>query len=178
MFKRLPLALALLSGSVLSAQGALTRPALGFHLSNLAGDLAMGFDATSPTFLKGSLAFRASADLALRQGNPIAAPQAMTSEGYGVGKLGVVGMGGRVAEGIRVYGEGGFLFASPKPSFSKEPSRLGGYGHFGFEFLLGKRGSYFIELGTVGLNAHADRQVGSPIYLNGFAVGTGMRIYL
>jgi hypothetical protein len=87
-----------------------------------------------------------------------------------------------VAGCIRLYGEGGLLLVLPGQSFATERTHTGGYGHFGFEFLMGapgrQRASYFMELGTVGAEARADRQVGKPIYMNGFSISTGIRLYL
>lgn len=174
----------ILAGLRLQAQSAgtgATGPAMGFHLARLGGDPALGIELTSPYGAHGNLAVRGSLDLAERQGYPSTAPSEMTSEAYGVAKVGLVGVGGLLAGCIRLYGEGGLLAAFPKKSFSSRSSELGGYGHFGFEFLIGPpsrpRCSYFVELGTVGTRVRADRQVGRPFYLEGFSTGTGFRFY-
>jgi len=57
---------------------------------------------------------------------------------------------------------------------------FGGYGHFGFEFSMPNTSgsvslSYFIELGTNGIGAKTNSK---DTYLNGFAVSTGLRVYL
>jgi hypothetical protein len=57
---------------------------------------------------------------------------------------------------------------------------FGGYGHFGFEFFMPKASgplssAYFIELGTNGIGAKTNS---GQSYLNGFAVSTGLRVYL
>ncbi len=83
-------------------------------------------------------------------------------------------------EDIRLYGEGGFLFVFPDSSFDSDTFVFGGYGHFGFEFSMPNTSgsvslSYFIELGTNGIGAKTNSK---DTYLNGFAVSTGLRVYL
>lgn len=168
--------------SLLPSQEATPRAAMGFAFSSLAGDFGMSLEATSPYVWKERAAARISIGTAYRQGIPLSNPTETHSETYTYATLGLVGVGGTLPGGLRLYGEGGLLVAFPRAAFSDHSSHAGGYGRFGFEFLMGPRrhqgASCFFELGAVGLEAHAEKQVGSPIYLNGFTISTGLRIYL
>jgi hypothetical protein len=158
------------------------RPSLGFHLANLDGNPAVGLEATSSYLGHGSLAFRVSADRAAHRGLPAAGPAEEQMGQFGLVRAGVVGVGGVVAGCIRLYGEGGVFAAFPSAGLSSQGTQWGGYGHFGFECLFGRPAhapcAYFIELGTVGSGARAERMLGRPTYLNGFVTRVGFRLFL
>lgn len=63
----------------------------------------------------------------------------------------------------------------PSDAFSSRSVQFGGYGLFGFEFLLDQHMRYFLEAGGVGTGARADRIEGAPIYSNGFVINVGVR---
>jgi hypothetical protein len=96
-------------------------------------------------------------------------------------KAGLVGVGGKAGENIRLYAEGGILFAFPHSSFSSADFEFGGYGHFGFEFFFDptdrSHSLYYVELGTTGVDLKADRWADEPVLLNGFAVTVGYRLH-
>jgi hypothetical protein len=93
-------------------------------------------------------------------------------------QLGIVGVGGKINNSIRLYGEGGVIAILPDSDFSSNDSEFGGYGLFGFEFFFQEAHNYFIELGGVGTGARADKVLTEPIYSNGFIVNVGYRYIL
>lgn len=99
---------------------------------------------------------------------------------YTVYKLGLIGVGGMINQSIRLYGEGGIVYIIPNDDFSEENSVSGGYGLFGFEFFMNKGSSicYFIELGSMGIGASAEKLPGKPLYANGFSTSVGLRVHL
>jgi hypothetical protein len=142
------------------------------QLLERAGSLGLGAEVTSPYFLWERVAVRVRGELVWDRvdWNPF----------YAV-KGGLVGVGGYIADSIRLYGEGGVLFVFPTSALSTQDVGFGGYGHFGFEFLVQPFArshlSYLIELGTTGSGIRADQLAGSPFLVNGFAVSTGLRLY-
>jgi hypothetical protein len=145
-----------------------------FSIADSAGDLDFGGGLQSP-LLFGALAFRLDCYAAWRDGVAGAAGEAWTP--YLIGRLGVLGFGGSVAEGIRLYGTGGLLLALPDPSFSTAAFVLGGFGAFGIELFANRSLCYFVELGANGIGALAELMPGSPLYLNGFEARVGLRLY-
>lgn len=147
----------------------------GFQLNQYQRDFGYGLNVTSPYMAKGHLGIRLRGNLMyyehLKDGEYTWTPYQNVS-------LGFVGVGGYVADYIRLYGEGGLLGIFPSDKFSKESFHLGGYGFFGFEFHMDKGVNYFIEIGSGGSGATADKLPGKPIYSNGLIVGTGFRITL
>jgi hypothetical protein len=162
--------------------GAFDDFSVGFSIGQGAEDFAIGARALSPYLFRDMLAFSASADLLWRSGALDANPGSETWTPYWAFKLGVVAGPPPLPNGIRLYGFGGALLALPDASFDPDPYAVGGYGGFGFEFLIGGSerfgSSYFIELGSDGIGLRAEGMAGDPLYLNGFAVSAGFRMYL
>ncbi|MEZ4805583.1 MAG: hypothetical protein R2852_08905 [Bacteroidia bacterium] len=147
----------------------------GFHLSEYQNDFGLGLNVTSPFFLHDGVGVRARANLMFNQNVVDSVTDFMP---YNNLSIGFIGVGGRLGENIRLYGEGGFIAILPSSKFSSESMELGGYGLFGFEFFFTKFGNYFIEIGAVGTGAKADKVSTKPIYSNGLTVSTGVRFYL
>lgn len=144
---------------------------LGLSLQEWGNELGTGVQITSPWFLYDKVAVRLGGS-ALWKADANWAP-------YYALRLGLVG-GNFMRNGdVRLYGEGGFLFLFPACSFDSDRFAFGGYGHFGFEFfqpsVRGGASSYFIELGSNGTGAKTNT---GTIYVNGFSVSTGLRVYL
>ncbi len=97
---------------------------------------------------------------------------------YTVFRLGLIGGDFMSNAAIRIYGEGGVLLLFPNSKFDDDIYVFGGYGHFGFEFFLAENQNpsmcYFIELGTNGVGAKTNK---GDMYLNGFALSAGLRLY-
>ena len=145
---------------------------LSFSLQEWGNEFGTGFQITSPWFWHEKTAVRLGGSTLWKQDANWATFYAL--------RLGLVGATFMRNEDIRLYGEGGFLFLFPAASFDSDPFAFGGYGHFGFEFFMPKAiaslsSSYFIELGTNGVGAKTDK---GQLYLNGFSVSTGLRVYL
>jgi len=145
---------------------------LSFSLQEWGNEFGTGFQITSPWFWHEKTAVRLGGSALWKQDANWATFYAF--------RLGLVGATFMRNEDIRLYGEGGFLFLFPSASFDSDPFAFGGYGHFGFEFFMPKASgplssSYFIELGTNGVGAKTDK---GQLYLNGFSVSTGLRVYL
>lgn len=152
-----------------------SRFSAGFELNEYQGDFAYGVNVTSPFFLEGAGAVRASVTLAhfSRFTDGAGENHWLT---YPVLKIGFVG--GSVVKGfMRMYGYGGALLVFPNKTFSAESTVVGGFGAFGFEFLSDFGLNYFIELGATGTGARAEKLPGKPIYANGFMATVGMRYY-
>lgn len=166
-------------GNGLPAQALHASLALG--IARLGEDFALGLQFTSP-FIFDTAAIKVRADVAFRNGIVEGGDSAAWLP-YGVFRAGFLGVGAVMAPGVRLYGEGGALLVVTHSDFSTEVLHFGGYGFFGFEFLMGtpeKSGlsAYYIELGSHGTGAKADKMAGQPLYLNGFAIQTGFRLYL
>jgi hypothetical protein len=149
-----------------------SRMSLSFSLQEWGNEFGTGFQITSPWFWHEKTAVRLGGSALWKQDANWATFYAL--------RLGLVGATFMRNEDIRLYGEGGFLFLFPSASFDSDPFAFGGYGHFGFEFFMPKAiaslsSSYFIELGTNGVGAKTDK---GQLYLNGFSVSTGLRVYL
>lgn len=147
----------------------------GFQLGQYQNDFGLGAQVTSPFFLYEKLAIRAKANI---MWNEHLLDGLSTWSEYSNISVGVVGMGGEIANIIRLYGEGGLLIILPNENFSSNSSELGGYGLFGFEFFLGYNFNYYIEIGGVGTGAVADKIATQPIYSNGLIIQTGFRAQL
>lgn len=184
--KRVALGLALLlifavPSVVLAGDGVAPRKthfALGYNLNNFRHDFGFGLNVTSPFFLQDQVAVRFSANTSYFAGIPAGKGEDEWMP-YSIYKLGLIGVGAVVNDLVRLYGEGGVVYVIPNSRFSEE-NRFGGYGHFGFEFFMDRNSPlcYFIELGSVGVGARAEKIAGKPIYLNGFAVAVGLRFHL
>lgn len=90
-------------------------------------------------------------------------------------QLGVVGYSKALAEGIRLYGEGGAIMLFPSETFSSASSEIGAYALFGFEFYMSENLCYLLEVGGVGIGATADKIPLKPIYSNGLSLAAGVR---
>jgi len=147
----------------------------GFQLVEYQRDFGFGLNVTSPYFFKNQVAVRLRSNAMylehVKDGETDWTPYTNLT-------FGVIGVGGYVAESIRLYGEGGVICLLPSSKFSGKSTAFGGYGLFGFEFFMEKNINYFIEIGSVGTGATADRLPFKPIYSNGLAVSTGFRVVL
>ncbi|AEJ20393.1 hypothetical protein [Gracilinema caldarium] len=142
---------------------------LGFSVQEWEDDLGMGLGLTSPWFLYEKAAIRVSGNVLFKTDNQW--------KPYYAIRTGLIGGSFMQSADIRLYGEGGFLFLFPDTSFDSASFRLGGYGHFGFEFFLSTTpgsGSYFIEVGSNAIDA---KSLAGNHYLNGFATTCGFRFY-
>lgn len=163
-----------------AAQDSNYRPnhlSLGFHLNNFQNDFGMGLNITSPYFANGSVALKATFNLAYRDGT-LKTDTMSNWYPYSSIQFGCVGVGGMVGKHIRTYGAGGIMVMFPNSEFSSTKTEIGGWGVWGFEFILNPMISYYIELGGVGIGARADKMNGQPIYSNGFSTTVGLHVYL
>jgi len=178
----LPLLLLLLAAAAASAQESERLPhqrfALGFEFGAVQADPQFGANLTSPYFWHNALALRASARLAEHQYDDLTSMRSQTAN-YQLYKLGFVATSYSLAPLFRFYGEAGVAFLLPDKELSKEKS-IGGYGHLGFEFFLriDSSASYFIELGTVAVDAIAEEALFPHRYCSGFSISIGVRYYL
>ncbi len=150
-----------------------TKMALGFHLKQNQHDFGIGLNITSPYFASQRVAVRLKGNLMWNQ--YLNNDDVTVWSPYSNLSLGVVGVGGELADFIRLYGEGGVVLLFPSDEFSTQNTRFGGYGLFGFEFFMAHNNSYFIEIGGIGTGAVADKVVGKPIYSNGMLINVGFR---
>lgn len=143
----------------------------GFQLHKFDDDFGCGINLTSPWFWKDKTSVRFSGDVVFSK--------MKNWKPYGSTRLGLVGSTGIVREFCRFYGEGGLQVLALNQDISIDNVKLGGYGHFGFEFFLKETNSdsYFIELGSSGIAAKAEKLEGKPMYFNGFSIGVGTRHY-
>ena len=168
------IALVLLTGALVAAGAESEKGqgiAFGAGLLNAGGDLGFQGTVTSPWFRKGA---------ALRAGAFMQYMKADDWRPYYGFKAGLVGGSFMATADIRLYGEGGFTFLFPSSHFDDHSFALGGYGHFGFEFFIDRTRTglaYYIELGSNGIGAKADKLPGKPDYVNGFAAAVGLRYY-
>jgi hypothetical protein len=145
---------------------------IGFFLGQIQRDLHIGASVTSPAFLNGAMAVRANFALAYFEH---IVRERTTWTPYHHGRIGIVGYSTIIAGAIRCYGEGGLILLFPSTEFSEKSVIPGGYGHFGFEFLMSDHARYFLEIGGTGTGATADRVPTKPLYSNGFVVAAGVR---
>ena len=148
---------------------------MGFHLIQNQRDFGFGLQATSPYIAGGSFALRVRSSLMFNEGLLDTAIQWMP---YYNLSIGLIGVGGKIGEHIRLYGEGGIVTLLPSDRFSSERMVVGGYGLFGFEFFMNRMVNYFIEIGGIGTGATADKIAGRPVYSNGMSISTGFRFQL
>lgn len=147
----------------------------GFQLNQYQNDFGFGISITSPLIIKNRAAVRLRGNLMY---NEYIENESTHWEPYTNLSLGLLSLGGKVSERIRLYGEGGFIFIFPPDKISDDNLVFGGYGIFGFEFFMSHSGNYFIELGGIGTGATAEKVENKPIYSNGFLISTGLRFYL
>lgn len=150
---------------------------LGFHLNNFQNDFGYGINVTSPFFVNYFFALNLSYNMAERDG--ILKTDSISNwYEYSSFKIGITGVGGMVGKSIRAYGEGGLIVLFPNSKFSSHTTEIGGYGVWGFEFILNPIVSYYLEFGGIGVKAKADKMIGKPIYSNGFTTTVGLHFYL
>lgn len=149
--------------------------ALGYHLTQNQQDFGIGLDVTSPYFAAEKVAIRLKGNLMWNQ--HLTDENITVWSPYSNVSLGVVGVGGEIAHMIRLYGEGGMVLLFPSKNVSGKTIVSGGYGLFGFEFLVGTKVNYHIEIGGIGTGAVADKVAGKPVYSNGMLINTGFRVY-
>lgn len=148
---------------------------IGYQLVQYQDDFGFGLNFTSPHFLSKHVAVRLKSNLMYHQG---VENQSYEWIPYGNISLGIVGVGGKVNEDIRLYGEGGVLAIFPSERMSTSEMMPAGYGLFGFEFFYKHYGNYFIEIGGIGSRARANNLPSQPIFSNGMSLSTGFRFYL
>jgi hypothetical protein len=147
----------------------------GFQIHQFQKDFGLGLNITSPFFGDDRIAVRLRGNLMYNENVQNATT---TWTPYSNVSLGLIGIGGKVGEYIRLYGEGGLIGIKPSSDFSTKNFVFGGYGLFGFEFFMNNSSNYFIEIGGVGTDAKADKIVTKPIYSNGLLISAGFRIHL
>ena len=161
--------LGLVATPAIASENPLDDFSVGFELNEFHQDFGFGGHITSPFFASDYLALRLRGGISWIQGVVKSPPNAETEwHSYTPIRLGIVNRG-YLTETMRVYSEGGALIILPSSAVS-EHRAYGGYGVFGFEFLMGKDSpvSYFLELGAQGTGAVATDLEGHPIYANGF----------
>jgi len=150
---------------------------IGYSIGTNDKDFSISLNITSPFFFN---------SFAIRINGMICFNQLINSVynswlPYYAFKFGFVGSSGLIYN-MRYYGEGGLAILIANENITSKKINYGGYGLFGFEFFLNNILSYFIEIGSNGLNVKADKLINSPdlnrIYFNGFFVFVGLRIYL
>ena len=142
---------------------------LGLSVQEWQDDFGSSLVLTSPWFLYEKAALRVSGTVLFKENTQWKPYYAL--------RTGLLGGSFMQSADIRLYGEGGLLLVFPDASFDSTSFRMGGYGHFGFEFFLSSQkgtASYFIELGSNGIDA---RTIAGNHYLNGFATTCGFRFY-
>jgi len=146
---------------------------LGFQLSQYQNDFGIGLSVTSPSFLHEMLAVKARGNLMffehLQENETVWTPYANFA-------LGIQSGHSKLGDFIAIYGEGGAIGLFPSSDFSEENIVVGGYGLFGFEFLIADNFNYYIELGGIGVDAVADRIPNKPLYSNGFLINVGWKM--
>ncbi|MEQ8520339.1 MAG: hypothetical protein RLN79_05410 [Cytophagales bacterium] len=145
----------------------------GLQIANYQKDFGIGLNITSPYFAGDYLAIRLRSNMMWFE--HIDNNSKFTWTTYSNHSLGLASVAGRINDNFRMYGEGGLIFLLPSSTFSSEDIEIGGYGLFGFEFHFASNDNYYIELGSVGTGATADKVFGEPIYSNGFAINVGYR---
>ena len=138
----------------------------------------MNVEVSSPTFAAGFLAVRGESQLDFLS-RPGFASDASWSK-FSSHRVGLVGNGGWNSDTVRLYGEFGGLLVLPDSSFSGDMTQWGIYGLFGFEFFFIDEAnpvSYYLEAGSNGLFACADKLPDDPRYYSGFCTKTGLRFY-
>lgn len=140
-------------------------------ISSYQNDFGFGAEFLSPNFAGGALAVSAAGKmhyLATADWEP-----------FFTGELSLLSGLFAPAPTHRLYGKAGLVAVFPTNDISEDDLILGALGAFGFEFFFNEdlQGSYFVELGGVGIGAEADRLPGSPVYANGFMTNVGVRYY-
>jgi len=147
--------------------------AFGFSLSQHQKDFGFDINATSPFFINDVVAIRLRSKLMfyehVENEETVWTPYSNVSFGVISSKTNLGGI-------VNLYSEGGVLGIFPSEKFSSEGFVFGGYGLFGFEFLIDESKNYFLEIGGIGTGAKANKIENIPIYSNGFLINVGFRI--
>lgn len=147
----------------------------GFQLGEYQSDFGFGLNLTSPSFIYNNVAIRLRGNLMFNQHPKNNETQWSP---YSNVSIGVMSGRNKLGDYIAVYGEGGVIGIFPSDEFSTEEIVFGGYGLFGFEFLINSHVNYFIEIGGVGTGAEANKIPNAPIYSNGLLINVGFRMNL
>jgi len=169
------LSLLVMMSAPLFAQEAPNRVAVGFNLSQYQKDFGAGLHFISPYFANGKAAVKAGVNLQWFENSDGTRTTWTTYQNI---QLGMRSRMNVVENKVFVYGEGGLLTILPSDAFSTKSVVIGGFALFGFEFKTAPNFSYFIEMGSIGTGARADKITGEPIYSNGFVTNVGFRIVL
>lgn len=165
-----------LTGKAVAQQSEINNDlSIGAQISQYQEDFGAGITLTSPWVAQQRMAVRARSHVMFHEH---VQGQETTWTPYLNFTLGLVGRSGLVGDSIQLYGEGGVIGLFPSTDFSSESFVPGGYGLFGFEFYMRPDSNYFIEIGTVGAGAKADKITNDPIYSNGFTISSGFRLHL
>lgn len=159
----------------LFAQEAANRVAVGFNLSQYQKDFGAGLHFISPYFANGKAAVKAGVNLQWFENSDGTKTTWSTYQNI---QLGMRSRMTVLENKIFIYGEGGLLTILPSDVFSTKSVVVGGFALFGFELKSAQNFSYFIEMGSIGTGARADKIGGEPIYSNGFVTNVGFRIML
>ena len=149
---------------------------LGIHLNNFQNDFGYGLSLTSPFFPHTGVALKASGNIAYNDG-VLKNDSISNWRPYYSFQFGTIATVAMIAKCIRVYGAGGMIILFPNSTVSSNKTEFGGYGSWGFEFIINPRMSYYLELGGVGTGARADKAAGKSLYSNGFLTTAGMHFY-
>jgi hypothetical protein len=147
----------------------------GLNFDSMGKDFGLGVQVNSPYYW-GHWSVRIAATEGILQGFPQGATE---EEGrfYTSLKLGIFGATEVMSNLMRLYGGGGLVTSIPSSAISSQV-QFGGFGGFGFEFLLHPEGcsTFFLEAGgTAG--GRADNYIGKPNFGTGFWASTGTRFY-
>ena len=149
---------------------------LGLNVNQFQRDFGLGIHVNSPYFIKQKMAIRLGANLQWLQHVDRNGEETWTP--YGNVQLGIRTRHFIVENKIFIYGEGGVCLLLPNQKFSSTSALVGGYGLFGFEFLMTERMSFILELGGMGTGSRADLVPHKPIHSNGFVTSAGFRFNL
>src|SRR4051812_20168847 len=106
-----------------------TGAGFGFQINQYQRDFGLGLNLTSPYFARDKIAVRLRGNLMY---NESVQNSLSTWVPYSNVSLGLIGVGGKIGDYIRLYGEGGVIGLLPSDKFSSEQFVFGGYGLFGF----------------------------------------------
>ena len=149
---------------------------IGLQLTQIQKDFGVGLNLTSPFFANDKIAIRVKGNLMWNE--HLDNNNETTWTPYSNVSLSLVSVAAELGSFVRLYSEGGVLLLLPSDTFSSESTALGGYGLFGFEFLIYHHANYFFEIGGAGTGAKADKIAGKPIYSNGLIINVGFRYQL
>jgi hypothetical protein len=148
----------------------------GIELNSFAQDFGFGGRITSPN-LAHFIRLSAGGGVAwFPNALPIGPNPQDTWDAYYYGRLTIELTGPQLGP-VRTYAFAGAILLGVPKELSSTEIDIGGIGGFGFEFLISRLSSYYVELGALGTGAQADQLVDSPIFANGFLISVGSRFY-